>query len=167
MISCQIKIIKSVRTPPTTKLTNKDESYYLNTDLRKIFQMPTPPMAPDNFHSMPIRAFLDTTPSQMPSMAPIWRTCLGKRKFKRRGMELKIVILEALLRAPASATINTINSKLKRALTVRRTRERQRAYQIIQAIQAFYRSMELPGQVPCPTLQRSNPTHSSQQHRLH
>ena len=95
-------------------------------------------MAQDNFHSMPILAFLDIIPSQMASMAPLWRICLGKRKFKRRDMVLKIVILEALLKVPASAIINLINSKLKRLLTVRRTREHQRVFQIIQAIQAFY-----------------------------
>ena len=48
-INWAIKIIKSVRTRPTTKLTNRDESYYLNMGLRRRFKvrlrLPSPPPA--------------------------------------------------------------------------------------------------------------------------
>ena len=164
MISWIIKIIKSVRTLPTTKWINKDESYCLNTDLRKIFQMQILPMALVNFLITRIRAFLDTTRSLMESMAPIWKTCRGKRRFKRRGMVPKIAILEELLKGPASATTST-SSKRKRELIVRRTRGRRRAFRIIQAIRAFSPSTAQPARAPFPTLPRNNQTHSNKPHK--
>jgi len=131
-----VKITKSVRILPTTKLINRDESYYLNMDLRRIFQMPTLLMARDNLLTMANQAFPDTTRSKMVLMEPIWRTCQVRRRFKRRGMVLKIAISEVLLKGQASATTN---SKLKAVLTVRHTKELQRVHQIIQATQAFFR----------------------------
>ena len=164
MISWIIKIIKSVRTLPTTKWISKDESYCLNMDLRKISQMQTPPMGPASFLTILIRACLDTTRSRMVSTALIWRTCRGRHKFKLRGMVLKIVILVELSRAPASATTN---SKLKLALTVRHTKELPKAYQIIQAILEFFQSMALPDLDPFPILLLNNRTHLSKQLRWH
>ena len=135
-------------------------------DLRKISQMQTQLMDPDNFLTILILVCLDTTQSLMASMAPIWRTCQGRRKFKRRGMVHKIAISAELSRVPALATTNT-NSKLRLALIVRHTKELRKAYQIIQAIQAFFQSMELPDLAPFLILPRNNQTHWSKQLRLH